>query len=106
MTVKRGTQKTYSRLFYRQKIEKICRKHVWGSIESRQEAKRPITALLEIATANRNLIWQNVYSRKTFLEKLEIFSRIRKEHSKANIKDIATKKLQTCEESKSGSIQT
>jgi len=64
---------------------------VWGSIESRQEAKSPITSQLEIATANRNLIWQNVYSRKTFLEKLEIFSRIRKEHSKANIKDIATK---------------
>ena len=28
---------------------------MWGSIESRQEAKRPITSLLEIATANRNL---------------------------------------------------
>ena len=55
MTVKRKSQKTYSVLFYRQKIEKICCKHVWGSIESRQEAKSPITSQLEIATANRNL---------------------------------------------------
>ena len=106
MTVKRKSQKTYSVLFYRQKIEKFCRKHVRGSVESRQEARDQSRPSLKLRQPIEIFIWQSVYSRKTFLEKLEIFSRIRKEHSKANIKDIATKKLQTCEESKSGSIQT
>jgi hypothetical protein len=89
--VKRKSQKTYSRLFYRQKIEKFCRKHVRGSVKSRQEARDQSRPSLKLRQPIEILIWQSVYSRKTFLEKLEIFSRIRKEHSKANIKDIATK---------------
>ena len=56
---------------------KECCEHVRNSVESRQEAHRPITFQLKIATANRNLHLAQCLLKENVFRKLEISSKIR-----------------------------
>ena len=56
---------------------KKCCEHVRNSVESRQEAYRPITFQLKIATANRNLHLAQCLLKENVFRKLEISSKIR-----------------------------
>ena len=89
--MKRKPQKTYSLLFYCQKIEKNVVNTCGTALRAGKRHTDQSRSSSKLQQPIEIFIWHSVYSRKTFLEKLEIFSRIRKEHSKANIKDIATK---------------
>ena len=75
---------------------KECCEHVRNSVESRQEAHRPITFQLKIATANRNLHLAQCLLKENVFRKLEISSKIRIRTFQSKHQRYRNKKKKSC----------